>query len=124
MNAEAGSIVKRARVLAYGVIACLLAGAVVVFVLRARQASALAEAADVHARQYVTTIVPTPGGHGLPLSLPGTLQGINEATVYARSNGYSLRWSKDIGASVKQGELLAEISAPEIESELAQAVAA
>ena len=114
---------KRARALAYGVIAFLVVGAVVVFILRAKQAAALEEAAEVHARQYVTTIVPTPGGRGLPLTLPGTLQGINEATVYARSNGYILHWSRDIGASVKQGELLAEITAPEIDAELSQALA-
>lgn len=122
-SAEAGPIVKRARLLAYGVIVFLLMGAVIVFILRAKQAAALEEAADVHARQYVTTIVPAPGGHGLPLTLPGTLQGINEATVYARSNGYILHWSKDIGAAVKQGELLAQITAPEIDAEFSQAVA-
>jgi RND family efflux transporter MFP subunit len=44
--------------------------------------------------------------------------------VYARSNGYILRWLKDIGSSVKKGELLAEITAPEIDQELSQAVAA
>jgi RND family efflux transporter MFP subunit len=60
----------------------------------------------------------------LPLTLPGTLQGINEATVYARSNGYILRWHKDIGAQVTKGELLAEITAPEIDQEYSQAVAA
>ncbi|HEY2682259.1 MAG TPA: efflux RND transporter periplasmic adaptor subunit [Steroidobacteraceae bacterium] len=115
---------KRARLLALCVVAFLLVGAVLVFVMRAKQASALAEAADLHSRQYVTTILPSPGGHGLPLTLPGTLQGINEATVYARSNGYILHWSKDIGASVRQGELLAEITAPEIDDELTQASAA
>ena len=44
--------------------------------------------------------------------------------MYARSNGYVVRWLKDIGSSVKKGELLAEISAPEIDQELSQAEAA
>ena len=56
--------------------------------------------------------------------MPGTLQGVNEATVYARSNGYVLRWLKDIGSDVAKGELLAIISAPEIDEELSQAIAA
>jgi RND family efflux transporter MFP subunit len=43
--------------------------------------------------------------------------------VYARSSGYVVRWSKDIGASVTKGELLAEITAPEIDQELYQAQA-
>jgi multidrug efflux pump subunit AcrA (membrane-fusion protein) len=44
--------------------------------------------------------------------------------VYARSNGYVVRWLKDIGSTVKKGELLAEIAAPEIDQELSQAVSA
>jgi RND family efflux transporter MFP subunit len=48
--------------------------------------------------------------------------GVIESTVYARSNGYVVRWVKDIGSSVKKGELLAEIAAPEIEQELTQAI--
>ena len=59
----------------------------------------------------------------MPLTLPGTLQGVNEATVYARSAGYVSRWVKDIGSSVKKGELLAEIAAPEVDQELSQAIA-
>jgi RND family efflux transporter MFP subunit len=76
----------------------------------------------LHAKQYVTTITPKAGGDGQPLTLPGTLLGVIESTVYARSNGYVVRWVKDIGASVKQGELLAEITAPEIDQELSQAI--
>ena len=91
---------------------------------RSFQATALAAATDVHAKRYVTTIVPKQAGSGLPLTLPGTLMGINEATVYARSNGYILRWTKDIGSSVKKGDLLAEITAPEVTQELSQAIAA
>jgi RND family efflux transporter MFP subunit len=116
--------VKRAKVLVIGLVAFLLIGAVVIFVLRVLHATGLAEAMEVHAKQYVTVVSPTPGGNGLPLTLPGTLQGINEATVYARSNGYILRWHKDIGAQVTKGELLAEITAPEIDQEYSQAVAA
>ena len=59
--------------------------------------------------------------NGQPLTLPGTLLGVIESTVYARSNGYVVRWLKDIGSSVKKGELLAEIAAPEIDQEISQA---
>ncbi len=78
----------------------------------------------MHAKQYVTTILPQQAGDGQPLTLPGTLLGIIESTVYARSNGYILRWTKDIGSSVKKGDLLAEITAPEIDQELSQAISA
>ena len=105
-------------------VAALLVGAVLVLVLRAFQASALAAATEIHAKQYVTTISPKTSGNGLRVTLPGTLQGIDEATVYARSNGYIVRWMKDIGSSVKKGELLARIAAPEIDQEFSQAIAA
>jgi RND family efflux transporter MFP subunit len=116
--------VKRAKFIVAVLVGAMLVGGVIIFVVRSFQASALAASTEVHAKQYVTTVSPKPAGGGLPVTLPGTLQGINEATVYARSNGYILRWLKDIGSSVKKGELLAEITAPEIDQELSQAVAA
>jgi RND family efflux transporter MFP subunit len=115
---------RRAKLFAAAIVGALVIGGIVVFVVRGFQASALAAATEIHAKQYVTTIMPKAADNGLPLTLPGTLQGVNEATVYARSNGYILRWTKDIGSSVKKGELLAEITAPEIDQELSQAVAA
>jgi RND family efflux transporter MFP subunit len=116
--------VKRAKLVIGAIVGVLIIGGILIFVLRGIQASALAAATEIHAKQYVTTTTPKMGGDGMPLTLPGTLQGINEATLYARSNGYVLRWTKDIGSSVKKGELLAEIAAPEIDQELSQAAAA
>jgi len=103
---------KRAKLIVCGIVGVLLVGAVVVLVLRSYQAHALESSTALHAKQYVTTILPKAGGDGQPLTLPGTLLGVIESTVYARSNGYVVRWLKDIGASVKKGELLAEITAP------------
>jgi RND family efflux transporter MFP subunit len=59
----------------------------------------------------------------MELTLPGTLLPIQEALIYARTNGYVKRWLVDIGATVKQGQLLAEIETPEIDRELKQALA-
>jgi RND family efflux transporter MFP subunit len=116
--------VKRAKISAGVIVGGLLVGGIVVMIARIFHASALAAETELHARQYVTTVTPKAGGGGLPLTLPGTLQGVNEASVYARTNGYILRWSKDIGSSVKKGELLADIATPEIDQELSQAMAA
>jgi multidrug efflux pump subunit AcrA (membrane-fusion protein) len=41
------------------------------------------------------------------LVLPGSLQAFKESPIYARTNGYLVRWYKDIGSRVKKGELLA-----------------
>jgi RND family efflux transporter MFP subunit len=116
------AVLKRAKYIVGGIVAMLLVGGVIVLVLRSFQARALESSTALHAKQYVTTITPKTSGDAQPLTLPGTLLGVIESTVYARSNGYVVRWLKDIGSSVKKGELLAEITAPEIDQELSQAI--
>jgi RND family efflux transporter MFP subunit len=122
-DASTSPVLRRTKLITAGLVATLLCGGVIVLVSRVFQARALERATTVHATQYVTTIHATSGGDGLPVTLPGTLQGVIESTVYARSSGYLVRWTKDIGASVKKGELLAEITAPEIDQQLYQAQA-
>ena len=90
-NSAAKPAVKRAKLMVGGILACLIIGGIIIFVVRGFQSTALAAATELHAKQYVTTVTPTTTAKGLPLTLPGTLQGINEATVYARSNGYIVR---------------------------------
>ncbi|OIQ79615.1 antibiotic efflux pump periplasmic linker protein ArpA precursor [mine drainage metagenome] len=75
------------------------------------------------ARQYVVTIFPQPNKDNNRIELPGTLQGFIESPIYARSNGYLVRWYKDIGSQVKKGEVLAEIDTPEVDQQLTQAIA-
>lgn len=58
-------------------------------------------------------------GH-LNVTLPGTTLGFEEATIYARASGYVLKRQVDIGDHVKAGQLLAEITAPEVDQQLAQ----
>jgi len=41
--------------------------------------------------------------------------------VYPRASGYVRKWYFDIGAKVKEGELLAEIETPELDQQLLQA---
>jgi RND family efflux transporter MFP subunit len=122
-DVQSPKVVKRAKYAATAIVAMLLAGAIVVLVLRSFHARALERATELHAKQYVATTTPRANSEGLPVTLPGTLQGVIEATLYARSSGYIVRWTKDIGASVKKGELLAEITAPEIDQQLKQAEA-
>jgi RND family efflux transporter MFP subunit len=55
------------------------------------------------------------------LILPGNVQALNSAPLYARTNGYVGSWLVDIGASVNAGQLLATIDAPEVEQQLAAA---
>jgi RND family efflux transporter MFP subunit len=121
---DSTAVLRRAKFIVGGIVGVLLIGAVIVLVLRSFHAGALESSTTLHARRYVTTTTPAAGGDGQPLTLPGTLLGVIESTVYARSNGYVVRWVKDIGGTVKKGDLLAEITAPEIDQESAQAVSA
>jgi RND family efflux transporter MFP subunit len=119
---DSTAVLRRAKFIVGGIVSVLLIGAVIVLVLRSFHAGALETSTTLHARRYVTTMTPKAGGDGQPLTLPGTLLGVIESTVYARSNGYVVRWVKDIGGTAKKGELLAEITAPEIDQELSQAI--
>jgi RND family efflux transporter MFP subunit len=58
------------------------------------------------------------------LELPGNIQALNVASIYARTSGYIQQRLVDIGTPVKAGQLLAVIASPEVDQELAQGRAA
>src|SRR5712671_2369657 len=53
--------------------------------------------------------------------LPGNVQPFITSPIYSRTNGYLKKWYFDIGARVKQGQLLALIETPEVDQQLQQA---
>ena len=53
--------------------------------------------------------------------LPATTHAFDAATIYARQSGYIAKRLVDIGSRVKAGDLLAVISAPEVDDQLTQA---
>jgi len=57
------------------------------------------------------------------LQLPGNIQPVTEAPVLARADGYIAKRLVDIGDRVKTGQTLAEIDAPELTDQVAQAKA-
>jgi multidrug efflux pump subunit AcrA (membrane-fusion protein) len=57
------------------------------------------------------------------VSFPATITPITEAYVYARATGYLKRRYVDIGDRVAAGQLLAEIDAPDLDLQVAQAEA-
>ena len=69
----------------------------------------------------VSVITPkvTPGAE--EVALPGNMQAFIDTPVWARSSGYLKAWYVDIGAHVKQSQLLADIDAPEVDQQLNQA---
>ena len=58
------------------------------------------------------------------LLLPGTMKALTEAPVMARASGYVKRRLADIGDAVSEGQVLAEIEAPELDQQIRQSVSA
>ena len=57
------------------------------------------------------------------ITLPGNIAGWYEAPIYARVTGYVKMWYKRFGNQVRKGDILAEINAPDLDAEYAQAKA-
>src|SRR6266436_1240509 len=54
--------------------------------------------------------------------LPGNVQPFITSPIYSRTNGYLRKWYFDIGAHVKQGQLLAVVDTPEVDQQLQQSL--
>ena len=57
------------------------------------------------------------------LALPGNVSAFFTGSLFARASGYVTAWNKDIGAHVTKGEILATISAPDLDQQLEEAKA-
>jgi RND family efflux transporter MFP subunit len=99
----------------------IIIGAVAGLVPRWRHKTELRAETREFARQTVTIVTATPGKPAAGLTLPAEVRPFLDAPIYARSSGYLKRWLVDIGAQVREGDLLAEIDAPELRQELARA---
>ena len=80
-----------------------------------------AEAAQV-ARPAVSVVSPKRTAPAQEIILPGNVQPFITSPIYARTNGYLRKWYVDIGAHVKQGQLLAVIETPEVDQQLEQSL--
>jgi RND family efflux transporter MFP subunit len=76
---------------------------------------------DEAAITVVNVVNPKPGDAIREIRLPGTTQAFTDAPIFARTSGYLKRWYFDIGARVKEGQLLVEIDSPEVDQQLQQA---
>lgn len=74
-----------------------------------------------NAAPRVEVLTPKVVGSDRALTLPGSVQPLEETTIYPRANGYVRKWLVDIGDKVTEGQLLAEIDIPEINQERIQA---
>ena len=103
------------------VVVILAVGGAASMLSRIRAGRALAKETDADSIATVVVVHPVAEKPDEELVLPASLQAFEESPIYARTNGYLLKWYKDIGSRVTQGELLADIDTPEVDQELSQA---
>ncbi len=112
---------SRGKILVGAVLLVLITAGVVTFLNRKSETDALAKETDAIAVPTVAVVQPQAEPGNDELVLPGNLQAFIESPIFARTNGYLLRWYKDMGSKVEKGELLAAIDTPEVDQELSQA---
>lgn len=98
----------------------LIAAAALRYLLSAQAFSALEQDTAAQAVRTVSVVQLKPPSGQRQIVLPATLKGKSELTLYARIGGYVQRWNKDLGDSVRKGDVLAVIDAPELEHSLVQ----
>src|SRR5215831_13144119 len=114
---------RKSGLLALIVLTILMVAGAFALVRRVTERGALAKETERLAIPTVGVVKPGAEPASDELVLPAQLQAYMESSIYSRTNGYLLRWYKDIGSKVKKGELLADIDTPEVDQELSQAKA-
>ncbi len=120
---ETGPPPSSAKRIVIAVLAVLAIAAVVYWGISTRMKNADILARETHELAVPTVLVvrPKKAEPAQEVVLPANIQPFIDSPIYARTNGYLKRWSVDIGAHVKAGQLLAEIDTPEVDQQLQQA---
>jgi RND family efflux transporter MFP subunit len=124
MSSEGSSPPARHRGLRVAAIVGMAIAVIVVgggIATRASNSKRLQQQTREQAEPVVTVSLPVRDGNSYALDLPGRLQAYSRAPIYARVSGYLKDWHADIGSPVRSGELLAQIEAPDLDQQLAQA---
>jgi len=69
----------------------------------------------------VQVVSPSASKTGGEIVLPGNVMPYADTPIFARTDGYVKRWLVDLGATVKKGDLLVELEAPELGEQIKQA---
>jgi RND family efflux transporter MFP subunit len=107
-----------------GVALVVVAGLALGVIPRLRGQGKLAAATQEVTLRTVTVTNATRLASSAQLALPGDVRAFEETKIYARADGYLLKWNRDIGAKVEAGQVLAEIDTPELDQEVNQSRAA
>ncbi len=115
---------RKAMMLVGVALLVLLVAGAVTLIGHASHERALAKETELETIPTVAVVHPAAEKPDEDLVLPGSLLAFEESPIYARTNGYLVKWYKDIGSRVTEGELLATIDTPEVDQELNQTRAA
>ncbi len=113
--------VGRAKLSIGAVLLVLITAGAVTFLNKNAESNALAKETEAVSIPTVAVVQPQAEPGNDELVLPGNMLAFIESPIFARTNGYLLRWYKDMGSKVQKGELLASIDTPEVDQELSQA---
>jgi len=111
---------RLAVAIAGGVLAAILLTGIVPRVARQHRLAAAATAVGATVPTVSVTTV-TYDTSPSSVSLPGEFTAVRTAPIYARTPGYVRRRYVDIGSRVRAGQLLADIDAPDVDQQVAQA---
>lgn len=89
---------------------------------RVKAGATLRAETDQSAVTSVSVVLPQRTSPAQEIILPGNVQPFSASPIYSRTNGYLRKWYVDIGARVKQGQLLAVIDAPEVDQQVEQSL--
>jgi membrane fusion protein (multidrug efflux system) len=101
--------------------ALLLIALLVGFIPQWRQRQTATADTNQLAIATVGVVTPTLTTPGSGLNLPAEVKPWQEASIFARANGFLKSWLVDIGAHVEKDQLLAEIDTPDLAQQLDQA---
>src|ERR1700720_3713308 len=90
---------------------------------RVQNTKHLAAVAAAAGKTTVTVVEPTQTSSAPELILPGNVEANQMTSIYSRVDGYIKKWYVDIGDHVQQGQVLADIEAPQIDASLRMAQA-
>ncbi len=81
----------------------------------------LARWTDEQAIPTVALVTPKRGGETREVVLPGDVEAFYDASIHGQVSGYVSAWRKDIGAKVRQGDVLAVVDTPELDERISVA---
>ena len=123
IRAKAGSG-RQTKVIGLSTVALLALVAIGAVPRFIRDREALAASKDAPVNHPIVSIIRASQGEpSSQLALPGNVEPLYTAALFARVNGYVQQRNADIGMKVHTGQVLAVISAPEIDQQLSEAKA-